>query len=797
MKFPLSWLREFIDIPDIEIADIVEAFESLGHEVEEAYELNAAFSGVIVGKVVQVAPHPNADKVRVCQVDIGSGVSEIICGAWNFEAGAYVPVAVPGAVLGDDFTITQREIRGIVSNGMICSEAELGLGDDADGIMVLNDDYPGSTDAVGTDFAAIVGYPDLYFDISITPNRPDCMSVVGLARELGARLDLPLVDRMPELDVVEDAVPLTISIQDDRCPRFTARTVRGISVGESPHWMRRRLSLAGMRPINNVVDASNYVMMELGHPSHAFDRLRLGDSIGVRRAVEGETIATLDDLVRTLVADDIVVVDGVDRPVSIGGIMGGASTEVHAESVEVVIESAMWFPPMILHSSKRLQLRSEASARFERGMDPNFTMTTADRVAELLVAHAGGTAGSAYDVYPSPVEPLVIEYPLSETRRILGIDLDTSTSTAYLEKLDFSVTGDDPLRVVVPTRRPDVQRPVDLVEELARLHGFASIPGRVVSGTGGGLPADIIAERKLRRVLTALGLNEAMTFAFIGHQDLDVLRLAENDPRRDAIDVVNPLRDEEGVMRTTLLPGLIKTVAANHARGFVDLGYFEIGKVFLRSGGALPAQPDHLGFILTGERGGDIGGEARSVDVRDGVGIIERLSETMRVGLAIEPAVESGFHPGRCGQVVIDGQVIGTVGELRPSVAAAAGLKGRVVIGELALAPLVAAADPWTLVPPSSYPPVVFDLAFETGADVRAGSVVQTIRSAAGPELESVSIFDVYSGTGIGEGRISIAVRLSLRAADRTLTESEVTPMRKSIVEAVESGHDATLRGSV
>ncbi len=797
MKFPLSWLREFIDIPNIEIADIVGAFESLGHEVEEAYQLEASFTGVVVGKVIEVAAHPNADKVRVCQVDIGGETSEIICGAWNFEAGAYVPVAVPGAILGGDFTITQREIRGVVSNGMICSEAELGLGDDADGIMVLNDDYPDSIEAVGTDFAAIVGFPDVYLDIAITPNRPDCMSIVGLARELGARLDLPLARRTPELGVVEDAVPLTISIQDDRCPRFTARTVRGISVGSSPHWMRRRLSLGGMRPINNVVDASNYVMMELGHPSHAFDRSRLGDSIGVRRAAAGETITTLDDLERTLDAEDIIVVNGADEPVSIGGIMGGASTEVHADSVEVVIESAMWFPPMILHSSKRLQLRSEASARFERGMDPNFTMTVADRVAELLVAHAGGTAGSAYDVYPSPVEPLVIEYPLSETKRILGIDLDAPTSKSYLEKLDFSVTGDDPLRVVVPTRRPDVRRPIDLVEELARLHGFASIPGSVVSGTGGGLPADIVAERKLRRVLTALGLSEAMTFAFIGPRDLDVLQLAEDDPRRDAIAVVNPLRDEEGVMRTTLLPGLIKTVAANHARGFVDLGYFEIGKVFLRSGGVLPAQPDHLGFILTGERGGDIGGEAHTVDVRDGIGIVERLSTTMSTPMAIEPAVGSGFHPGRCGQIVFDGQVIGTVGELRPSVAVAAGLKGRVVMGEMALAPLIAVADPWTLAPPSSYPPVVFDLAFETGADVRAGSIVKTIRDAGGPELESVSIFDVYSGAGIGEGRISIAVRLSIRAPDRTLTESEVAPMRKAIVEAVESSHDATLRGSV
>ncbi len=797
MKFPLSWLREFVDVPAMETAAIVDAFESLGHEVEEASPLEPGFSGVVIGKVLDIAPHPNADKVRVCQVDIGSEVAEIICGAWNFEAGAYVPVAVPGAVLGGDFVIAKREIRGLTSNGMICSEAELGLGDDSDGIMVLNADYPQASESLGMDFASVVGLPDVFFDISITPNRPDCMSVVGLARELGARLDLPLKERSPRLEATADATPLTITIEDDRCPRFTVRTVRNITVGASPHWIRRRLSLAGMRPINNVVDASNYVMLELGHPSHAFDRQRLGDSIGVRRARDGETITTLDDLERTLVAEDIVVVDASDQAVSIGGVMGGASTEVHAESVEVVIESAMWYPPMILHSSKRLQLRSEASARFERGMDPNFCMTAADRVAELLVEHADAVAGSAYDVYPNPVEPLVIEYPLSETNRILGIGLDATTSIDYLGKLDFGVTGEDPLSVVVPTRRPDVKRPVDIVEELARLHGFAAIPGRVVSGTGGGLPPDVVAERKLRRVLTALGLSEAMTFAFIGPSDLDVLRLAPDDPRRDTIAVINPLREEEGVMRTTLLPGLIKAAAGNHARGFLDIAYFEIGKVFLRSDDVLPAQPDHLGFILTGERDADIGEEARGVDVRDGVGILEQLGSAMGASLTVAAANEGGFHPGRCGQVSIGGQVVGLVGELRPSVAAEAGLKGRVVMAEIALAPLLATVEPWRLVAPSSYPPVVFDLAFEIGKNVGAGNIVETIKAVTGSELESVSIFDVYSGDGIADGRVSVAVRITMRAADRTMTENEVTPMRKIMVEAVESRHDATLRGSV
>lgn len=797
MKLTLSWLREFVDVPMMDIADIVDAFESLGHEVEEAYAIIPQFTGIVVGKVLAVQAHPNADKVRLCQVDIGGETVEIICGAWNFQPGALVPVALPGATLGDDFTIARREIRGVTSNGMICSEAELGLGNDTDGIMVLNDDYPDSLDAVGSDFAGIVGFDDVFFDVSITPNRPDCMSVVGLARELAARFDLPLSLRTPTLDVVEGESALTITIDDDRCPRFTVRSVRDITVGASPHWMRRRLELAGMRPINNVVDASNYVMMELGHPSHAFDRDRLGDAVGVRAARDGESITTLDGLERTLTSEDIVVVNGTDEAISIGGIMGGASTEVNADSVNVVVEAAMWFPPMILHSSKRMQLRSEASARFERGMDPNFCLVAADRVAELLVAHAGGTAGPMYDSYPVPVKRVMIDYPLSETERILGIRLDAGTTGEYLRKLDFAVSGTDPLKLSIPTRRPDVKAPVDVVEELARLHGFAAIPGRVVHGTGGGLPHEIVAERKLRRTLTACGLSEAVTFSFIGPADLDVLNLDADDPRRAGIGVVNPLREEEGVMRTTLLPGLIKTVAANHARGFVDVGYFEIAKVFLRSDDVLPSQPDRLGLIMTGGRDNDLGRSPRPVDIRDAVGVIEAISASQNFAVEVVPAIENGFHPGRCGRVLLDGNDIGFVGELRPSVAQAAGLSGRVVMAELDLAPFVASTAPWTLVPPSSFPPVVFDLAFEIAADTGAGNILATIRETASTILESVSVFDVYSGDGVEAGRVSIAVRLTFRAPDHTLADDEITPIRKRIVEAVETRHDAHLRGSV
>lgn len=473
MKFTLSWLREFVDVPDMKPEDLVEIFESLGHEVEDWQVLEPAFTGVVVGRVLEVGAHPNADKVRVTRVDVGDEELDIICGAWNFEAGAVVPVAVPGAVLGEDFEITRRAIRGVTSNGMICSEVELGLGEEADGIMVLDADYPASGEMIGAPFEEVVGMPDVWFEIEVTPNRPDCLSVYGLARDVAAYLELPLRDH--DIAVTEVGEPSAMQVHihvPAMNPRFAGREVRGITVGPSPHWLRWRLQQAGVRPISNVVDASNYAMIEFGHPTHAFDIERLGHRIETRMAREGESIVTLDDQERALATSDIVVTDG-DEAVAIGGVMGGASTEVHEGTTDVFIEAAYWDPPSVLMTSKRLNLRSEASARFERGADPSFCHLGADRVAQLLEQIAGGaSAPNPVDEDPGAIRPWTISYPLSETSRILGVRLGAAETARLLSRLSFEVEGTDPLEVTVPTRRPDVRRPVDLVEEIARLHGF-------------------------------------------------------------------------------------------------------------------------------------------------------------------------------------------------------------------------------------------------------------------------------------------------------------------------------------
>ncbi len=802
MKLTVNWLHEFVDLPTRDPREIRDVLESLGHEVEDMQTLDIEFSGVVIGRVYTVSSHPNADKVRVCGVDVGGEEAEIVCGAWNFEPGALVPVALPGASLPGGFEIGRRKIRGVESHGMICSETELDLGDDADGIMVLNRDYPSASDSVGKDFASLLDLPDVYYEVSITPNRPDCMSVLGLARELAAYFDVPMTPpdvtlRSAAPDAAEDTTSTSIQIVDpEACARFAGREMRDVVVGPSPHWMRRRLTLAGVRPISNVVDASNYAMIEMGHPTHAFDRQRLGDTVIVRRAADSETIVTLDGIERTLLANDIVVADAA-KPVAIAGVMGGAETEVREGTTAILIEAAYWEPPSVLLTSKRLGLRSEASARFERGMDPTFCQTAADRVAQLLEETAGATAiDTPLDAYPGRVPLREIHLALSEIPRHLGIELSAAVVTGFLERLGFAVGGSDPLRVTVPARRPDVAQSIDLIEEIARMHGFDGIPDRLATGFGGGLPIEEQNLRRLRSVLVGAGYNEALTFSFIGAADLDALALPADDPRRDGITVINPLRDEEGVMRTTLLPGLLKAAGENAARKLPSVSLFETGKVFLRGDDVIPDQPERVAFVATGSRNGDWEASGHEVGIRDATGVWELLAREMRIpDPGVRGAQVPGLHPGRAAEVTIAGVDAGIVGQVHPRVVAAFGLTGRVIAGELDLDALLVHRQPWVYAAPSQHPPVIFDLAFDVDTRVPAVDITAAIGSAGGDLLESQAIFDVFSGPPLPEGRKSIAVRLTLRAHGRTLTDEEVAPLRRSIARDVEAGTGAILRG--
>jgi len=786
MKLTLDWLRDFVDLPLDDPAEIASALDSLGLEVEAWEPIAHTFRDVVIGRVLGVAPHPNADKVRLTVVDVGGGETlDIVCGAWNFAAGAVVPVAVPGAMLPDDFEISTREIRGVVSSGMICSELELKLGEDGDGIMVLDDDYPEAADRIGEDFASLLPAGDAWYDLAITPNRPDAMSVYGVALDLAAYFAVPV--RHPAVAVTGAGAKATtsITIEDPvACPRFAGREVRGITIGPSPHWMRYRLALAGVRPISNVVDASNYAMIELGHPTHAFDLDRLGETIVVRRAAAGERIVTLDGAERELISDDIVVADA-RRAVAVAGVMGGAATEVHEATTTVLIEAAYWDPPSILLTSKRLGLRSEASARFERGQDPNFCAQAADRVAQLLEDIAGGTAApNINDEYPEVIEPRVIVLPAAEVSRVLGIDLDVDEIASLLRRFPFTVEGHDPLAVTVPTRRPDLVRPVDLVEEIARLYGYDNIPERVRTGLGGGLPVREQRIRKLRGVLNGAGYYETLNWSFARSED--AAALGEPSAADEPVRIVNPLRDEEGVLRTTLLPGLLRSGALNIARHNTGARLFEIGAVFLAGTGKLPEQPDRLAFIAAGV----------DADVFSATGLWELIADQMRLpDAATHPTARAGYHPGRAAAVTVAGVDVGVVGEVHPSVAETFGLSGRVAAGEIDIEPVLMERGSWQFELPSTYPPVIFDLAWAVPEEVTAAAVLEAIDDAAPGWLESRRVFDVFTGQSVGVGNKSLAVRLVLRAPDHTLTDEEVAPVRKAVASAVEAATGGRLRG--
>ena len=800
MKVPISWLADFLDLPTSDPQELEEILASLGHEVENVDHISPGFEGVVVARVEEAGPHPNADRLRFCRVNDGSQTLDVVCGAWNFEAGAIVAYARAGSRLGlgskRPLEVGVREIRGAASHGMIASARELGLGDDHEGIMTLDRMGAAGPSDVGRDFAEVAGLGDAVLDVSITPNRGDCMSIRGLARELAAYWEIPLRDVDPRPACGPAPAGVDIVIEDPvACPRFVGHEIDGVRVGPSPWWMQRRLLSIGQRPISNVVDVSNYVMWELGHPIHMFDAAKVaGRRLIIRRAGAGEGLRTLDGSQRELDETDIVVADP-SGPIALAGVMGGESTEVGADTGEILVEAANWHPPSILSTSHRLGLRSEASSRFERGVDPNLSGLAVARAVELIVSLGGGTPrAEAVDRYPSPRRPWTVRLRAGDVSRLLGPQPGFAESLGLLNRLGFQTEPADSgeaAAVTVPTHRPDAARPADLVEEIARLYGFDRFADRVRHGTDGSLSPAQSALRRLREVLVGAGLSEVHTLSFLGPGQLDSLRIPEDSPRRTGIRVKNPLREEESVLRTTLIPGLMDAAARNAARGADREAFFEIGRVFWRRDDPddprIPHQPMQLGVIIAGE----------DVDVFSGASLIELLSETGGRNLSLPQARLEELHPGRGAEVFCEGKTIGFMGELHPSLAREAGLEGRVVIAELALEPLIAPADDWIFRPVSMFPPLVFDMSFILPEDVPAARLLSVMRTAAGPTLETLDLFDEFRGPSIPDGRRSLAVRVTLRGMDRTLTDEEAAPVLKEIAGAVAERLDGQLRGSV
>jgi phenylalanyl-tRNA synthetase beta chain len=796
MRVSLNWLRDYIDVPTTDIDELTRAFDMLGHAVEEVEHFTPGWTDVVIGRVEHIEPHPNADAVRVTRVDLGNGeLQQIICGAWNFDEGAVVPVAVPGAVLPGGFEIGTRTIRGVDSHGMICSERELGLGDVHEGIMVLDADAP-----LGVPFESILALPDVVFDLEVTNNRPDVMGMVGVARELAAWYGVEM--RMPDLDLDtvagEPNLAVTIAAPDG-CNRFVAREIREVTIGPSPLWLRERLRKAGVRAISNVVDVTNYVMLELGHPLHAFDADRvIGNRLDVRWAEPGERLVTLDDVERTLDERDLVIEDA-EGPTSLAAVMGGARSEVHAGTTRVFMEAASWDPATVMYTSRRHDLRSEASARFERGVDPNLAPAANARACRVLADIAGVTIlEGVVDVVANPVVPVEVDLILRDVTRLLGDDFTVERSAALLERLQLTVdVAGDAMRVTVPTYRPDLTRPADLVEEIARLADFDSFDETVPTGPAGGLLIDQRRTRKLREALAGLGLQQTINLPFVAPEELAAFGATNEEGRVvDVVTVRNPLREDQSKLRQSLLPALVRKIRENRNRGAEWVALFETGRVFFarpwEADPRVPAQPIRVAFAVAGPFGPYVLGEPPpAADATTAFGIVAAIAETMEAAIERRPAAPAGFHPTRSAELVFDGDVIGVAGELHPEVAGWFELAGRVAIAEIELEPLVAPRPPKQMEPVSTFPHVDFDLSFEVAPGASAAALLDGTRTAS-ELVERVTVFDDYHDAQ--RGLRAVGLRYRLRASDRTLDAEEIAAERNRMIERA-AVLGATLRG--
>jgi phenylalanyl-tRNA synthetase beta chain len=826
MKAPLSWLRDFAPIEGTP-ADLAHVLDGIGLIVEGIAEPGAEVGGVVTARVLEVLPHPDADRLVLVDIDAGTTQSRVVCGASNFVAGDVVPWAGPGAQLPGGLRIEARKIRGQLSEGMLCSGKELGLSDDHSGILIL----PPET-ALGADVRDLLGLDDVVFDLDITPNRPDAMSMAGVARDLAAALGLPFTLATPvapgEGPAVGELASLVVEAPD-RCPRYVAR-VGQVAMGPSPDWMARRLVKAGMRPISNVVDVTNYVLLERGQPLHAFDLGLLGGrGIVVRVASEGERITTLDKIERQLSGEDLLICDAERVPQAIAGVMGAGTSEVSEATTDVLLESAYFTPEGILFTSKRLGLRTESSARFERGVDPNGVGLAADRAWELFGEVASGqVAAGSLDDYPAPIEPLRVRLRPARVNAVLGTDIDPDRVRTYLEPLGLEVaTADVPeglqvdalppdapeegpaevlgavdveepgeLEFLVPTFRPDLEREIDLIEEVARHHGYNQISRTLprMAEPGAGLTAFQRGRRLVEDALVGTGLHQATTFSLLAPADLTAAGLPAV-----GIELENPLRAEESLLRPALLPGLLRAVAFNAGFGQADAGLFEVGHVFLPppEGQTLPNEPEHLAVVLSGSVRRSPHEADRSVDGHDGVGLLEAVTEALALAdWSLEPADRPPFAPGRAAALLVDGEEAGAVGEIHPGVLERLGHPGPVAAFEVDLSRLLnATRRARRFEPVSRFPASTIDLAFVLDESVPAGAAHRTLAKAAGPLCEDVRLFDVFRSEALGPGRRSLAFALRFRAPDRTLTDEEVGALRQACIEAMAAAHGAELRG--
>jgi phenylalanyl-tRNA synthetase beta chain len=803
MKLPLSWMREFVSV-DAPVEEIARRLSFAGLVVENVESLKPGFAGVFAARVINVEKHPNADRLNLCEVDAGAkGRHKIVCGAPNVKAGMIAPLALVGAQLGKEPPLEAAVIRGVRSEGMLCSERELGLSQDHAGILALGADAP-----IGGDVAAYLQLDDTVLDVEITPNRGDCLSILGLAREVSAlfaaRLRTPRMRATPTPDSAA-AVQFTVSIDaSDLCPRYAGLAMAGVKIGQSPAWLKRRLELCGMRALNNVVDVTNYVMLELGQPLHAFDFAKIaGGKIVVRRAGATREFVTLDNVTRALDPDDLLIADA-DKPLAIAGVMGGLNSEVSDATTTILLESAYFEPMTVARTSRRLALRSEAGYRFERGIDRAGQVGALIRAAELIrkIAH-GREASSIADFEPRKAEPREIALDLDAMESLLGAAIPPSVAKSRLKALGAQVStrGKGVLAVVPPSFRSDLVEQADLIEEVARLGGLEEIPALLPPRVSALAPVNREREfiKGTREVLLGCGLSEAATIAFIA--PADNARFPGIQAATRPVKVSNPLSAELSELRVSLMPGLVTSLRFNLNREARAFHAFEIGKTF-RMDGDLAAEQNHLAAISYGPYAisaiGEPGIMAGFFTMK---GMLETYFEAIGVSprvafKAIEPGEALFLHPGRSASVMLDEAPIGLIGELHPAEAMRLDLNEPCAVCELDLSSLISYGftPRKTFEPPPKFPAIRRDLALVLDRNFPADMVVKTIRECGASLLESVEVFDVYEGTAVASGKKSVALACRYRAKDRTLTDEEVNRIHAVLIEQARMRLGAELR---
>jgi phenylalanyl-tRNA synthetase beta chain len=798
MLVSVNWLKDYVDI-DVPVDEFCDRMILSGSNIETVEPMGSRFSKIMVGKILKIEKHPDADKLVVCKLDVGEDEPiQIVTGAKNVFEGATVPVIRHGGKLPDGTTIKKGKLRGVESNGMLCSAAEMGYDDKVintlikDGIWILDGEY-----TPGTDIAEALGLADSVVDFEITPNRPDCLSMIGMAREaaavFGHELKYPDTKAQNETGDVNDYIKVEVK-RNDLCPRYTARVIKDVKVGQSPWWLQKRLMHGGMRPINNIVDITNFVMMEYGQPLHAFDIRNIeGGKIIVDTANEGDKFVTLDGTEREL-SDSILMINDAEKAIGVAGIMGGLNSEIKDDTTTVVLEAANFNGDSIRTSSKKLTLRTEASGRYEKGIDANLCEAAADRVCRLVELLGCGTVvGGSIDIYPEVQKAKPLDVRASRINHVLGTEIPEEEMVKIFESLEMTVeTNGDIMTVTPPTVRQDLEIEEDYVEEVARMFGYDNLP---VSLPSGGQAAKLTKAEELRAktrsILTGYGMNEILTYSFVSPKSVDKVGISENDiSKRNFVKIINPLGEENSVMRTMLTPNMMEVLSKNYAKGNKAVKLFEIGRIFnnvkINCDGQ-PAEAEGLSMGIYGE-------EADFFEIK---GIINGLLDCLGIDDVVYEAEEGlgMYHPGRCANIISNGELLGTVGEMHPDVAERYGISERVYTCELLFSAIMGQSETDIIYTPlPKYPAVTRDIALLVDEEVTVASIMDIISGKGGKLLENAELFDVYRGKQIESGKKSVAFALTYRDAGKTLTDDEVSKVHNNILSGLEKELNAVLR---